>query len=213
MSRSKVKKKMDLVKVFLAVLVVVLGGISGLFYYQMSQWKLAFESLQKSYSDLRGEYTDLEEMYSTLRGEYTDLQEMYSGCRSDYTDLQNRYSTLDREKMSLQNERDEILHFEKREVLDEDKTLDLVAGGNTRLSYDTSFAGYFEINFTASVDIYFWVGSSLTEDTYYARYPPFPETATNGTAVIPVCGTVYLYIHNPNELMTATITLTVTYIY
>jgi len=169
MSRSKVKKKMDLVRVFLAVLVVVLGGISGLFYYQMSQWKLAFESLQKSYSDLRGEYTDLEEMYSTLRGEYTDLQEMYSGCRSDYTDLQNRYSTLDREKMSLQNrystldrekmslqnERDEILHFEKREVLDEDKTLDLVAGGNITLSYDTSFAGYIEVNFNASVEIYF----------------------------------------------------------
>ena len=213
MSHSKEKKKTDLTKVLLMVLVIVLAGISGFFYYQITQWEQAFEGLQNSYSSLRSEYMVLQNRSSSLENYYNDLQDMYSSLRSEYTDLQNRYSSLEREKISLQTEYDEILLLEKRVVLEKDKTLNLVAGENTTLLYDTLFAGYIEVNFTASVDIYFWVGSSLTQDKYYARYPPFPNTATNGTFIIPVCAKVFIYINNPNELMEATLTLTITYVY
>jgi len=207
------KMKIDIVKALIMVLVIILAGMSGFFYYRITRLESRAHALESAFETFQNSY-------SSLRSEHVDLQEMYSSLRSEYTDLQNRHSTLEREKnalqnekMSLQNEYDEILSLEKRAVLEEDKTYDLAAGGNTTLTYDTLFAGYIELNFTASMDIYFWVGSSLTQDTFYARYPPFPKTATNGTVIIPVCSTVYLYINNPNELMNATVTLTITYVY
>ena len=81
------------------------------------------------------------------------------------------------------------------------------------LSYETIYAGYIEVNFTSSVDIYFWVGSSVTEDHYYARYPPFPETASNGTFAVPAYGELYIFIKNPSEDASASVALTVKYVY
>ena len=213
MSLWKFMEKLDLVKVFLIVLVAVLAFTSGLFYYRIAQWKLALEKFQESYSSLQNNYEILYNRYSSIENYYNELQDKYSILSNEYTDLQNRYSNLEREKIALKTEYDEILRFEKSVVIEKDKTLNLKASENTTLSYDTLFAGYIEVNFTASVDIYFWVGSSLIEDIYYARYPSFPNTATNGTFIIPVCSTVYLYIHNPNELMGATVTLTIKYVY
>ena len=168
---------------------------------------------QESYSKLQNDYVSLQETHSTVRSDYVELQEMYSTLRSEYSNLQDWYSTLEMEKLSLQNEYDEVKRLEKRVVLEENKTLNLAAGENATLSYDILFAGYIEVNFTASSDIYFWVGSPLTQEIYYARYPPFPNTAMNGTAIIPVCAEVFLHINNPSEFTNSTVTLTITYIY
>lgn len=213
MSRSKVEEKKDLVKIFLIVLVAVLAVTSGLFYYQIAQWELALEEFEESYSSLRSDYENLYNSYSNIEIYYNELQDMYSSLSEEYMDLQNRYTDLQNKYTDLQNEYDEILYFEKRLILEKEKTLNLAGGENTTLLYDTFFAGYIEVYFNASVDIFFWVGSSLIEDIYYARYPQFPNTATNGTFIIPVCSKVCLYIKNPNELMNATITLTITYVY
>lgn len=200
------KMRIDVVKALLVILVILLVGLSGFFYYRITRLETAFEKFESSYLSLRGEYDDLQGMYSSLRSEYTDLQNRHSTLEMEKNALQS-------EKMSLQNEYGEILSLEKRVVLEDDKTVELKAEGNVTFTYDILFAGYIELNFTASMDIFFWVGSSMTQDTFYARYPPFPDTATNGTVIIPVCSTVYLYINNPSELMNATVTFTITYVY
>jgi len=206
MSRSKVEKKTDLVKVFLAILVVALAGISGLLYYQITQWEVAFERFQESYSKLQNDYVALQDTYSAVRSDYITL-------RDEYSKLQDLHSACEMEKRAIQNEYNEVLSYEKRIVLEEDKTLNLTARGDAKLWYDIPLAGYIEVNFSASSDIYLWVGSSLTQGVYYARYPPFPHTAMNGTVVIPVCDEVFLQVNNPNEFTNSTVTLTITYVY
>ena len=138
---------------------------------------------------------------------------MYSTLRSEYSDLESRYSTLQQDYTALRGELDDVMNLGKSIVLEDNRTLELSAGGNTTLSYDTFYAGYIEVNFTSSTDVYIWVGSSVTEDEYYARFPSYPDTASSGAFRIPVCATVYIYIMNTSEELDALVNLTIKYVY
>jgi len=199
-------------KVLLSVLVVILAGVSGLFYYQTTQWKQAFEALQANYLGLREGYISLQNDTSTLETYYDDVQGKYSSLKSEYTDLQNRHLTLQKEKMLLQNEHDEVLNLQKEILLEKFKTLEISPEDNATMFYDIDF-GYIKVNFTSSSEVFFWIGSSLTEDVYYARYPPFPNTVVNGTFVMPVCDDLYIRIYNPNLDVASKISLTIKLIY
>ncbi len=81
------------------------------------------------------------------------------------------------------------------------------------ISYDIDIAGYLEVNFTSSTDVFFWIGSSVAGGDYYSRYPPFPETSTGGTFEVPVCATTYFFIKNADEEADASITFSIKYLY
>jgi hypothetical protein len=209
----EIERKLDLVKVFLALFFVVSAGLSGFFYYRMVQDGLVIGDLQARYLNLHSSYLSLLNTSSSLESYYNELQGMYSVLRSEYSDLENLYSDLLREKVALQREYDEIMNFSRSVFLEHNRTLDLSAGGNVTLSYNTIFSGFIEVNFTSSYDVFFWVGSSVTKNEFYARYPSFPETATNGMFTVPACATLYIYVKNPNEDVSAIVTLTIKYTY
>lgn len=219
-ARARIFEKMDYVKVTLAVLFIISVGFSGFFYYQLTrarsqltQTQLSFEDFQVKYMDLYDSYLSLLNTTSSIEDHYYELQDMYFTIRSEYSNLGDRYSILLRAEAALRSEFEDIMNFGKSIVLEENRTLGLSAGGNVTLSYDTIYAGYVEVNFTSSTDVVIWVGSSVTDDEYYARFPPYPNTAVNGTFKIPVCATVYIYIINSNEETGAIVNLTMKYVY
>jgi len=206
----KSRRSVLLISVVLALVGTI--AVTGLLTYQTTQWKQAFEALQANYLGLREGYISLQNDTSTLETYYDDVQEKYSSLKSEYTDLQNRYSSLQREKMLLQNEHDEILNLQKEILLEKFKTLEISPEDNATMFYDVDF-GYIKVNFTSSAEVFFWIGSSLTEGIYYTRYPPFPNTVVNGTFVVPVCDDLYILIYNPNLDVASKISLTIKLIY
>jgi hypothetical protein len=207
------EKKTDFVKVFLALFLVISVGMTGFLYYRMTQYELVIEDFQVKYLDLLSNYQSVLNTSSSLELYYDELQEMYSVLREEYSVLEGMYSELLREKVALQREFDEIMGFNRSILLENNRTIELSAGGNVTLSYEIIYAGYIELNFTSSVDIFFWVGSSVTENDYYARYPPFPETVSNGTFAVPAHGGLFIFIKNPSEDASAIVALTVKYVY
>ncbi len=234
---ERIEEKTDYVKIFLIIFMIIFGGASAFLYYQVGEKNLEIDAIlaiaQDNYSHLNESYRSLESNYlsllntsASLEGYYSDLQDMYSSIRSEYSILEDSYSNLTQdnaillgdyfalldENEDLEKELDELLTFSKDMVLD-NMTVEILPGGNVTLIYDIEYAGYVEVNFSSSVDILFWVGSSGIEGTYYARYPDYPNTAFNGTFAIPVIETAYLYIGNPNDELAATVSFTVRYIY
>jgi hypothetical protein len=192
------------------------AGLSGYFYYVINQDRLIIEDYSTRYLDLHARHLELTNVSTSLEAYYGELQDMYSVLRGEYSNLEDSYSALMQERVALQNEMhtlEEIVNLNESLLLEEDKTLELLPDGNITLSYDTTYAGYLLVNFTASSDIYIWVGSSVTENEYYARYPPFPNTAVHGSFALPVCATVYINISNPSEEIEAAVTLSIKYIY
>ena len=236
-----VEETTDYVKMFLAAFAVVLIGTSAFLYMRVSEGNdtIAYANsiieeiqynylqLNVSYFDLEGNYlsllniseslevyySELQGMYSTLRDEYDNLEDMYSVLVLEKAELQEDYSELEGIKDSIQGELDDILSFSKATYLERDASYDLSAGENMTLSYDVTYAGYVVVEFDSLTDIYFWVGSSVSVDGYYARYPSFPNTAFNGTFTVPVCADVYLFIVNTDVDVDTSVTLTVEYVY
>jgi len=212
----EVGKKTDYVKISLVAFLVVSAGLSGFFYYRITQYQLAVDDLQSGYLELHGNYLSLENRSLTLEGFYNELQDMYSTLRGEYSNLEDAYSNALQEKAILQQElanASEVLNFNRGVLLEVNRTLELSAEGNVTLSYEVVYAGFVEVSFNASEDVVVWVGSSVSEGEYYARYPAFPETAFNGTFRVPAMATVYINVFNPNEEVGATVTLTIKYTY
>ena len=231
----------DYVKMFLAAFTVILIGTSAFLYLKVNEGNntIAYANsiiediqhnylqLNNSYFDLEGNYlsllntsasledyySELQGMYSTLRNEYDNLEDMYSVLVLEKAELQDDYSELEGIKDSIQDELDDLLSFSKTIYLERDASYELPAGGNRTLAYNITYAGYIEVVFNSSTDIYFWVGSSVSENGYYARYPSYSNTAYNGTFTIPVCANVYLFIVNTNIDVGTSVTLTIEYIY
>lgn len=220
MGDAGMSEKRDYLTVLGGGFFIVTVFLSGFFYYQLTRTRALLTQNQSFIEDFQEEYQELHDNYLTLLNTtlsvedyYMELQDRYSTLRSEYSDLESRYSNLQQDNIALRGEFDDVMNLGKSMVLEDNRTLDLSAGGNTTLSYDTVFAGYIEVNFTSSTEIYIWVGSSVTEDEYYARYPAYPDTAVDGTFRIPMCAKVYVYITNSNEEMGSTVNLSIKYVY
>ena len=187
-------------------------------------------TLYNSYTTLEQNYNESRDMYITLRDEFTSLENDYTQTLQDkiaaehqiqtlqanitqlqanLTQLQTQHTTLRVQNTELQ----QILNLEKRMYLENNKTLEIQGEDSTLLTYEMSYAGYIQVNFTASTDIYFWVGTNITDNQYYARHPAFPNTVTEGTFTTPVVNTIYLLVTNPNYEITTTVNLTIRYYY
>lgn len=225
--------RIDYVKFFLAVLTLALLYSSTFFYFQLmqknnliSRTEESYQALLSSYytleenyltllnttEDFEKYYNELQEMYTTVRNEYSNLEDMYSLLAQEKSQLQNQYSALHANFVSVQKELDDILSFSKDSYLERNASYEIHAGKNRTLLYNISYAGFIDVNFTSSTEIYFWVGSSVANG-YYARYPSFPYTSYNGTFTIPVSHDVYLFVVNSNENENTNITLSIKYTY
>ena len=207
-ARDLGRRLVDWWRIFFVALVIVLAGLAGLFFYQTTQWRQAFELLQDDYVGLRQEHISLQNDTLTLQTYYDDVQEKYSRLKNEYADLQNLYLDLQRDMMELQNEIDDVFSLKKEIMLEKSKVLEILPEESVTLFYDEVF-GYIDVNFTSTGEIYFWIGSSLIEEKYYSRYPPFPNTIFDGDFIVPVCDDIFIYINNPNSETVANIRLTI----
>ena len=179
-----------------------------------------YNNLTVMFSDLGENFTNLRDRYDSLVGEYDSLQEMYFNFNLDYIDLQNMYlaqvnhsKTLEKKYDNLTFEFDRFKNLQKVDILQKDYLIEISEGGHETITYESLYAGYIIVNFTSSIDVFFWIGSSVTDGGYYSRYPAFPYTSINGTFIAPVCETTYLYIENTSSDVVAVITLSVKHVY
>ena len=224
----------NLQSIFLISLVIILSGTSYVYFtrYQTStQSFLVYEQnylnfqnqyfyLEENYlellnttSTLEQYYSDTRVMYDTLRDEYSDLQKIQANIISENAKFQQEYSLALAEKNEIQTELDEIISFSKNETLVANASYELGSGGNLTLIYDLQYAGYIEITFNATTDIYMWIGSSITEGTYYSRYPTFPGTSYNGHFIVPTSKTLYVFLANTDIESTSEIVISIEYVY
>ena len=235
MSTGFFDSKWDFEKIILITFSLVFILLSAFLIYQTNQKNFLVKDFEAKYSDLaekyetsinassvlRGYYNELQGSYDILLLNFGDIQDYYEDLQGDMENLQNNYLELENlygslllEKELLELELGDIIGFKKRMVLEENKTLVLYAEDNRTLSYEMPFAGFIELNFTSSVDIVIWVGSSVIDDLYYARIPPtFPDTSNGGSFTIPALRTIYVYLYNPNETLETEVVLDINYFY
>ena len=113
----------------------------------------------------------------------------------------------------VQKELDDTLSFSKSTVIANNSSYVIPPGGNMTISYDIIYAGYIEVNFTSTTDIFLWIGSPVSKDAYYFRFPAFPHTAFNGTFIVPVSNAVFLFIENTDVEASGVVIITIKYTY
>jgi hypothetical protein len=209
-------RRTDAVKILLVVFSVFTACVTGYFFSGTTQDQRVIKDIQVSYLDLYDRYLTLEKNFSITNRYYNEITEMYTNLRDEYSEFTKGYVNISREKNTLQNEVavfEEIINFEKYIIFESNRIVELPPQGNATLLYETNYAGFLEVNFTASTDIFLWIGSSINKEIYFARFPTFPNTAVNGSFKIPVCSTVYINISNPNEENDVDVRLSVKYTY
>ena len=167
-------------------------------------------------NDKRGlehSYVVLESRTSTLESYYEELTSNYLSLRADYSSLDNEYSDLVSSHYALQRDYDDIINLRKEQALAEEELITLGPGGNKTLVYNLDGAGYVEVDFQASGEVFHWVGSSIVDGVYYSRIPPFPQTSRTGTFRIPAASQLYLHVVNPDQDSGVEVKLAVTYVY
>ncbi len=169
--------------------------------------------LQEFYDNTRSNYNELQIMYQDLRQEYSYMQGLHSGSILENVELMDQISQLNSEKEVIQKELDDTLSFLKYTVIENNSSYVIPPGGNMTFVYDIVYAGYIEVNFTSSTDVFLWVGSPVSEDVYYSRFPVFPHTAFNGTFIVPVSSAVYLFIENTDLELPCEIVITINFTY
>jgi hypothetical protein len=152
-------------------------------------------------------------MYQDMRQEYSDLLGLQSGIIQENAELKDQISQLNLEKDVIQKELDDLLSFSKSTIIVNNSSHVLPPGGNTTLTYDIVYAGYIEVNFTSTTDIFLWIGSPVSEDAYYFRYPSFPHTAFKGAFIVPVSHAVFLFIENADVELSSEVNITIKYTY
>jgi hypothetical protein len=227
--------KWDFEKIILITFSLVFILLSAFLIYQTNQKNILVRDFEAKYSDLaekyetsinassvlRGYYNELQGSYDILLMNFGDLQDYYEDLQGDMENLQNNYLELESlygslllEKEILELELGNIKDFKKSMVLEENRTLVLYAKDNRTLSYEVPYAGFLELNFTSSMDMVLWVGSSFIDGLYYARIPPtFPDTSNGGSFTVPALSTVYVYLYNPNEFLETEVVLDIHFFY
>lgn len=174
------------------------------YYYEALE---NIDLLSKSYDELQEYYTEVLDYSQWLEDECLVLQEINDSLLAEIESVRQ-------EKEIIQNELLEISQFEKIEVLEENSDFIISANGNITLIYNLTYSGFITVSFTASSELFLWVGSSISNDVYYTRYPiSFPQIAKEGEFVLPACQTLYIFLSNPSELSDVELTLSLMYTY
>ena len=233
-SVEKTGRSFDYLKIILIITTIILAGVSALLYFRYNEGLELIVNLDAQFSNLmddyvtllnnsntlreyydntRLNYNELQNMYQDLRQEYSDLQGLHSGSMQENAELMAQISQLNLEKEVIQKDLDDTLSFSKSTVIANNSSYVIPPGGNTTLTYDIVYAGYIEVNFTSTTDIFLWIGSPVSEDAYYFRFPAFPRTAFNGTFIVPVSNAVFLFIENTDVEVSGEVIITIKYTY
>jgi hypothetical protein len=187
-------------------LVILSAAMNGFLYSEYYKYKDQSELFADQYFVLYNKTNSIEAYYENLTSQYSEL-------RKEYINLDNMYNELTRRNAELQSEYDSILSYEIENNLVSGKIIELGPKENYTDIYYIPFSGYITVNYSATGEVYSWVGSSALRDVYYSRNPQFPNTASNHNFTVPVLPDVVLFFANGDEFESVTITYTVNFIY
>lgn len=238
---EKTGTSFDSLKIILIITTILFAGATGLLYFRYDEGLDLISGLEENlvsldaqytelvddyvvllnnsdilrefYDDTRSNYIELQIMYQDLRQEYSGLQGLHNGSIQENIELLDQISQLNVEKEAVQKELDDTLSFSKSMIIEDNASYVIPPGGNMTISYDITYAGYIEVNFTSTTDIFIWIGSPVSGDVYYSRFPVFPRTAFNGTFVVPVSNAVFLFIENTDLELSGEVIMTIKYTY
>ena len=201
--RSRCRNTTLVLGIIIAILVCALAGA---LYY--SHTLLVGKDSQ--IADLQNQNRELQDQINTLKswlaGNRTSYEEKIGNLQKQIADMQSQIDELQKQVGELRS----IVNLEETVKLEKDKTVNLMPRSSLGFSYDTPYAGYITITFTATLPVELWVGSSSTTPTYYFNYI---SNATYESITIPVTrGTTYIVFENPHGFG-VTITYTITYRY
>jgi uncharacterized membrane-anchored protein YhcB (DUF1043 family) len=143
-------------------------------------------------------YLELHDQSTALNTYYQELQTRYNESMEDYEELNRNYTKVLKEYQDLKKEYFDVINHKKNLILEEDREITLKGGDNVSLNYSIPASGYIELEYESTEEIYLWIGSTIQEEGYYARYPAFPDTATSASVKIPVSPDLVVFIGNPN---------------
>ena len=177
--------------------------------------------IKSLYNELYVNYTDLSGKYSELYDDLAVINSLYSVSSENYVVLQSNYLLLLEDYNNISNGYDkatkllsDIQNLGLQSMLNDQENIEIGPRNNKTFTYNISYAGFLEINFTSSTELLVWVGSSAVEPNYYARYPIYPQISDHGSFQIPVAGdNAYIYLENPDHVSIANILLSVKYVY
>lgn len=200
--KAEKRKGYNTTTIILVIAVFILSLLNGYLYFQL-----------KEYDNLKNEYVVLYNRTTLQEGYYNNLTDMYTDIRSEYDQLSNNYKDLLQKHYNLTREHDDILNYKKEIMLTYNESIVLPIKSNSSYTYELPFSGYILMNFTADDDIYVWIGSSMVDGVYFARYPQFPETTEAASFIVPVAPDLSVFIGNPNEFDEARVNFTIKFIY
>ena len=195
------KRKFLYLSIILSTILLASLAITGSLYFENKDYETVYTNyieLYNSTTTLQSYYNELNDQHSELRDEYTELNGLYSTVKENYADLETDY--------------DAVMNFEKVIKIEEGQIITLEPKGNYSIVYSIPFSGYINLNYNATGDSYVWVGSTAL-DSYYSRYPQFPETASIINFSLPVLPDIIIYFTNPSESETITLTYNIDFIY
>ena len=200
--RNTISTKNNVLMYLLILLIIILSCVNGILFYTI-----------KSQTYIKYEVNEILNRSSVIETYYIKMNDMYLDLLDEYDYVYDKYSEINLDKNIIEREYNEIMNYEKRIVLDENKTIELNPLENITIKYEVPFSGYVEINFNSSEETYFWIGSTSIEQIYYSRYPTFPEVTKSGLFKIPALSDILIYVSNPNENKPLTMILTVNFVY
>ena len=188
-------KKPNIPLIASIVIIIVLAGLLAYTYHEYSS---ELQSKQEEITLLQSELQDKEKEITSLKEKITLLQEEIASLNERITSLSD------------------IVNLKVKSNLERDKTVNIPAGEEIVLSYNTPYGGYLLVRYTATGGVCMWFENTFVGGYYY-RYP-VPTSgfsyASSGSFVVPVLpGTTTIHIVNPDLLLGATVTLTIEYYY
>ena len=199
---ESLREKYDIVKILLIIFLAASSLLNGYSYFKIME----LDQLKNSYMILYNRTITIEQYYNESNARYLELRGEYEYISSNYNALVKRYT-------DLVNNYDDIMNYRLSLQLETSKLLTLPPKSNTTLIYEIPFSGYIEVSFSATSDVYLWIGSSSLENIYYSRYPPFPQTSYGSTFTVPVMPDVHVNFGNGSEFSEAEIEFSIKFVY
>ena len=152
----------------------------------------------RDYLELSKNYAGLYNTSIRLQSYYDNVTTQYMELRDEYIQLNELYAELMMNKAEFEKEHFDIMNYQKNILLVDEKTIILEPNQNYTEIHEVPFSGYIFINYSATGEVYTWIGSSDLEEVYYSRNPQFPGTASSYNFTVPVLPNIMLYLANPN---------------
>ena len=134
--------------------------------------------------------------YEDILDKKMNLEKYYNETLEQYYELREEYDVLNVRYMKLYDDYYDLIDKDYEYVLDENKIINIGPEMNITLNYPFLNNDLLALNYSSTGDIFFWIGSTSLNYSYYSRHPPFPVTSRNGSIIVPISPDLLIFIQN-----------------